>query len=177
MNILPWRNLPIRNKLFSFLKMIAGKNQHQDSVGMSNSCNQSNFPSSFKVNYYFLRALGLWPFSFVRDPSGKIQKPKVTKIDFLWFIISTLLYLSTSIVFFKISLKFATKFEQMNDYVLNITNRVDFIRIVFSFIFVALLISIDMFNRFKLVNVLETFAKFDESVRILLDAMPFFYKL
>lgn len=154
--------------MISFLKAIAGKSQRQHSVETFNSGGQLNFQNIFNVNYYFLRVLGLWPFSFVRDSSGKIQKPQVTKIDLLWFIISTLFYLSVSTVFLKDSLKFATRFER-SKYVYNIISSGDYGRIVFSLIFVALLISIDMLNRFKIASILKTFESFDESVSILPD--------
>lgn len=123
-----------------------------------------NFLSSSKLNYYFLRAFGLWPFSFVRDSNSKIKKPKVTKIDLLWFIISMPLYILASIVFYNNWQALQMKTTDLK--VLSIINNGDSMRIALSLIFISLSIAIDMFNRFKLVNVLNNFVQFDVAVSI-----------
>lgn len=142
--------------------MVDNNNQIEDSVENVNSSEQLNFFSSFKPNYYFLRALGLWPFSFVRDSNGEIIKSKITKLDLLWFIISIHLYVLASIVFFKSSKIFERENTKTTaNYIIVNGN---YTRLIFGLILVALSIGIDMCNRFKLANALKMFATFDKLV-------------
>lgn len=146
----------------AMVKPIAVDNQFKGTAKTVVNSKALNFLSSFKVNYYFLRFFGLWPFSLVRDPNGEIRKCKIRKLDLLWFIISMPLYVSASFVFYKNSqteskiLKFTTK----------VISSGDNIRIAISLISVALAIAIDMCNRFKLINMLNMFVRFDESVSV-----------
>lgn len=122
----------------------------------------SNFLSSFKFNYYFLRVFGQWPFALVRDSNGEIQKHKIRILDPLWFIISMALYIAASITFYK-----NAQFERENPkFARKIINSGEYIRITLSLIFVALEIAIDMCNRRKLINVVNMFLRFDESVSV-----------
>lgn len=144
--------------------MVKPINQIGYSANTTENSKALNFLSSFKLNYYFLRAFGLWPFSFVLDSNGKIQKPKITKIDLLWFIISMFLYPSVSIVFYVNSQ--ALIVELIDSKILSYLNHGDSVRIALSLIFVSLSIAIDMFNRFKLVNLLNGFFQFDGAVSV-----------
>lgn len=124
-----------------------------------------NFLNSFKVNYYFLRAFGLWPFSFVRDSNGRVQKSKITKLDLLWFIASLLLYISASIFFIK-NTKIPVNDENEKCSAMCFINKGYYIRIVFSLVLVTLSIGVDMCNRFKLVIALKMFVHFDGLVSV-----------
>lgn len=138
-------------------------NQLQNTAESVTSHRELNFFSCFKVNYYFLRALGLWPFSFVRDSSGKIQKPKVTKIDLLWFIVSILLYVSASVVYNNTS---NVESKYMNNIATYIMHKGEYIRLTLSIFLVTSIIGIDMCNRFKIVNAIKMFIHFDEVVSV-----------
>lgn len=52
-----------------------------------------NFAYSLLPIYYFSRAIGLLPFSIIRDANGKVQKTRVSAFDFFWFVTSICLYL------------------------------------------------------------------------------------
>lgn len=138
----------------------------------TNISQQLDFPSSFKPNYYFLRALGLWPFSFVRDSDGKIQEPKITKLDLLWFIVSILLYILASI--FNSENNQTKDREYMHVKILRIITYGVYLRLTLSLLFVALIIGIDMCNRFKLVKVLKTIVDFDDLVSFSILLVSFY---
>lgn len=138
----------------------------------SNKSKQLDFLSSFKPNYYFLRALGLWPFSIDRNSNGEIKKSKITKLDLLWFIISIHLYILAAVVFFKNSEAFDKKLL-LESTIKNIIIYGESTSLALSLIFVVPLIAIDMCNRFKLINILKMVANFDEFVGILIFSFQF----
>lgn len=136
---------------------------------------QSYFLSSFKSSHYFLRAFGLWPFSIVCDESnGGVQKPKVTKIDLLWFIVSIHLYILAAIVFFNNRENFERK--NVGSTAKYIIINGEFVRLAFCLTLIALLIGIDMCNRFKLVSVVNMFVAFDKLVDVLVSTFIFVIK-
>lgn len=136
-----------------------------------NDSKRLDFFRNFKAIYYILRAFGLWPFSFVRDSNGKIQKPKVSKIGLLWFIVSIQLYVLAAFILLKYS-----KSLGKNDHksraifiLLNSNNA----RLALSLISIAISIVIDMCNRYKLTNIVKIFATFDKSVEIFFSQNKF----
>lgn len=149
----------------AMMKPIAVESQFENTIVEINNTKKLNFPCNFKVNYHFLRAFGLWPFSLIRDSNGEFQKPKITKIDLLWSLVSILSYISASIGFYMNAKALEMKTTDLK--IESIMINVDYMRIVFSLIFVAISIAVDMFNRFKLVNVLNNFVRFDESVSVI----------
>lgn len=151
---------------------VNNSNQLKDGAEKVSHAKQLNFLNSFKPNYYFLRAFGLWPFSLVGGSNGEIKKPKITKLNLLWLIVSILFYLLALLVFFQ-----NTKIERnyKNGIVIakRIINKGHHICTEFSFIFVAFSIVINMCNRFKLVNALNMFVHFDDSVSVLVFIYSF----
>lgn len=121
-------------------KPLTVRNRFENTDVEFNNRKQLNFVSGFKANYHFLRAFGLWPFSFACGSNGEIRKPKITKIDLLWFIISIHLYISASIVFY-----INTTIEPINMRCMakRIINKGDYILLALSLIFISLSIAID----------------------------------
>lgn len=154
------------------VKPIAANNQIECSAKTIERSETLDFLSSFKLIYYLLRVFGLWPFALVRDSNVEIQKYKIKRLDLLWFIISMPLYIAASIIFYKNS-----QFERENlKFTRKILNSGEYIRVTISLIFVALAIVIDMCNRFKLINVVNMFVRFDESVSVSIFGNSFLWR-
>ena len=163
-----------KNKITApaMVEPIADISRLENTAGKAKNSKQLDFLYSFKPNYYFLRAVGLWPFSIVRDSNGDFWKPKVTKLDLIWFIIPILLYVSTSIIFFKCSTIFERNYLASTATYIFINGT--YVRVELSLFFIASIIGIDMYNRFKIVNTLKMFADFDELV---MDIDIYFYSV
>lgn len=53
-----------------------------------------NFGYAFRPVLHFIRVVGLWPFSILRNSHGSIQKSRVRPIDVVWFLGSICFYLT-----------------------------------------------------------------------------------
>lgn len=117
-----------------------------------------DFWDSFKPIYYFSRAIGLMPFSIRRDSNGDIQEPKVHRMDCVWFLFTTAVFLTSSY------------FSHQNITAFNSNTRIyvsivlDDLHFVLSLIFGAVMIGMDMCNRFELVKLWKIFIIFDKEV-------------
>lgn len=122
---------------------------------------QMDFWDSFKPIYYFSRAFGLMPFSIRRDAHGKVQEPKVNGIDGFWFLFTILIvFLSGAYI----SHQHTSAFNSNTRSLLQVLGAYySFMNLIFG----ALLIVMDMINRFKLVELWKNFIIFDEEVTIL----------
>lgn len=118
-----------------------------------------NVQHGFQPVYYFTRCIGLWPFTNTYNSNGSIKGTRVRLFDWLWFLISICLYLTALFC----SYKNVTNASTPRDYFLaywmyNVAQ-------ISSFLFGAVSIILDMFNRNKLVNILRMFTVFDKEVR------------
>lgn len=118
----------------------------------------NDFAYSFRPIYLYSRALGLMPFSIIRASNGEVQKAQVKVFDVLWFVTTICLYLFLSYCYAK-STQIAI--DTNESYFLSLN---DDIGIIFSFIFGAITIGIDMFNRSRLTGILKDFSLFDKKV-------------
>lgn len=119
---------------------------------------KNNFFYSFRPIYYFSRAFGFMPFSIVCDSNGGIQGPVVRSVDIFWFIFWILLYLFSAVLSFK-----SAQYPQNTDHTESgILIGADYFILISGLIFGALIIVMDMCNRFKLVGILKNIKTFDE---------------
>lgn len=116
-----------------------------------------SFTQSLRPIYYFSRMFGLMPFSIVHDSNGEAQKPRISKLDGIWFTVAIGSYLAMAYIAYK---NIAPK--KSTSYMLILVDNF----VYFSEIFLGILIiGFEMCNRFKLINILREFTTFDTEVR------------
>lgn len=130
-----------------------------------------NFFYSFRPIYYFSRIFGFMPFTIVCDSNGTIQGPAIRSFDIFWFIVSILLYLLSAFLSFK-NAQFPKNSDSTESVILI---RADHFLLLSGLMFGALIILMDMCNRFKLVGILKNIKTFDEeasqSIEILFSSL------
>lgn len=120
-----------------------------------------NFAESFRPIYYFARFCGQMPFSIVQSSNDEFRQSRVSKCDAIWFILSICLYGAVSyrscqILSFEIN---ANKTE----HILSLGNATLHIM---TMTFGILKVTMDMYNRHKLVHILNKFIQLDQEVTI-----------
>lgn len=123
----------------------------------SNSKNLT-FAHSFKPIYILSRIFGFMPFTIAYDSNGAIQTARITVIDFVWFTISVGVYILSTINFIAF-----IRHAQIPKAYVTLAYATRSI-IIFRKIFYIVCIITDMFNRFKLVEILKKISNFDEKV-------------
>lgn len=119
-----------------------------------------NFTDIFRPIYYFARLCGQLPFTIVRSSSDEFHQSRVTKCDVLWFILSIFFYAAVSFRTAQI-LTFEINANE-TEHVLFVGNAALHIM---TMTFGILKVTTDMYNRQKLVDILNKFTKFDHEVR------------
>lgn len=118
-----------------------------------------NFTDIFRPIYYFARFCGQLPFTIVRSPTDEFHRSQVTRLDAIWFVLSISLYAAVSFRTAQI-LTFEINANE-TEHVLFVGNAaLHIITMSFGILKVAL----DLFNRHKLVDILNKFTKFDHEV-------------
>lgn len=119
-----------------------------------------NFFYSFRPIYYFARTFGFMPFTLVFNSNGSIQGPNVRIFDILWFIIAIAIYILSAIVVLQ-----NTELAEIGSNIESaILKNTDFVLLVFMLFFGALIIVMDMYNRFKIFTIIKSINTFDEEV-------------
>lgn len=119
-----------------------------------------DFMNTFKPLYYFLRALGLMPFSIERTANGSIWRPKVKVLDILWLLSVIFIHTSTTIIYFKCpNNKLSSKSH--NTYKGFIARN---LHLAVGLTSCVLFILMDLYNRYDLVDLLKKFSIFDKEV-------------
>lgn len=128
----------------------------QNSVNEKSVKSELNFAYSFRPIYYFSRVFGLMPFSVKYDSNGQPQMPRVGILDSLWFVTTICVYLSMAYISYQqMTLPQdpnAPKVLVFSEYLLQIL----------GLVYGALIIGMDLCNRFKLVDVLKQLTTFDK---------------
>lgn len=129
-------------------------------LGTTNNVSQTkfNFEHIFRPIYYFSRFAGLWPFSIIRNSTGKIQKARCGPCDILWMI----LVLGFNLTF-ALDAYIQLRKEQQK-LVVHIRYIVESIFEICSFLFITIGIVLDVINRNRIVDILQKFNKFDHEV-------------
>lgn len=120
----------------------------------------NNFTYSLLPIYFFSRAIGLLPFSIIRDSSGRVREARLSVFDCLWFIISISGYLFLAWFCYQ---KTVVSYDPNESFVLNIG---DNMLLIFGLLYGAIIITMDLGNRNKLVEILKNFTAFDDAVSI-----------
>lgn len=108
--------------------------------------------------YYFSRILGLLSFSIIRDMNGEIQNIRVHLFDLLWFMVSICVFLIL-IIMACISVDLPQKTNSTR--LLIFGQRVHSILVLIN---AAIMIIMDMCNRFRILNIVQKFTTFDKEV-------------
>lgn len=117
--------------------------------------NKRNFAYSFRPIYYFSRVFGLMPFLVKYDSKGQPEMPRVGILDSLWFVTTICVYLSMAYISYQqMSLPQdpnAPTVLVFSEYLLQIL----------GLVYGALIIAMDLCNRFKFVDILKQLMIFD----------------
>lgn len=127
-------------------------------ISRTNQSKKLNFEYGIRPIYYFSRIIGLWSFSISHDSNGAINKTRISLIDGAWFLISLILFLTATI----------SKFEHIK-YISNFNLMIIILSHIFYIMGLAcgpLIITMNMYNRNKMANILEMFTIFDNKVWI-----------
>lgn len=132
-------------------------NNQSNCIGKMLNSKEYDFAHCFRPIYYCSRIFGFMPFSIVYDSSAAIHKPSPRAFDLLWFIISISIYVSTIIGFYiqRAEIPFSAS---------QILNDIAWFGMISSLVFGVIGISLDMCNRFKIVNIFNEFNRIDEKV-------------
>lgn len=118
-----------------------------------------NFPYTFRPIYYICRVFGLMPFKITYHSNGTIHGFKIGTFEILWCIIS----MSFNLILAFVSVKNSPNIEALKTMSIILVGG-DFILQVFSLIFDAMVIGMDMCNCSKLVRIIKKINTFDEEV-------------
>lgn len=118
-----------------------------------------NFLHSFGPVYYYSRLFGLMPFTIDCDASHGIPKPHIDIFDGIWFLLSILIYITMAIIAYN-----DMKLPQDSDTASFILILGDYVLLILGLIYSALIIIFDMYNRFRLIEILNKFITFDRDV-------------
>lgn len=117
----------------------------------------------FQPIYCFSRSAGLWPFTVTYDSNGSIEETRVHLFDIIWFLMSVCFYLTG--LFFAFD-----KVKKVKTSIMLFSIHIP------SLLFGPVCIVLDMFNRKRLVNILDDFIAFDREVSVDVDPFPNFHK-
>lgn len=116
------------------------------------------FYYAFKPIYFFSRFVGLMPFSVVRSLDGNGLSARVTVYDIIWFIIS----IASGILLAVIDTKNMRLPQSKNE---SLTINVgDHLLLIVGLSVGTFSICLDMFNRKRIVKIIENFESFDKEV-------------
>lgn len=125
-----------------------------------NPLRKLNFSVVFRPIYYFLRVFGFMPFTIVYDSKGAVQKHSITVFDVVWLLISLFVYLyaiHSTIIWYD-----SENSPDMSAFLLWVGKIFYILEIVFCIIGILM----DLCNRYKLINILQSFEMFDEEVSL-----------
>lgn len=117
-----------------------------------------HFARVFRPIHYFARAFGLMPFSIrLSDTQKEHFKPRISKFDGLWFVISVCFYATMAAHAFN-----GRTFLPHESSDLNVIGLGNHLLRSMILVFGIFALFFDMHNRYKLVNILNDFTHFDQ---------------
>lgn len=119
-----------------------------------------SFGSVFRPLHRLARIWGLAPYSIAADSNGELLNSKIHLYDGLWLLTTVLLYLAFlnySVDAFNVDRKALHR----ETWILILCAR---LLAIFAFLYGILSIIINMCNRFKLMNMVKMYTRFDEEV-------------
>lgn len=120
---------------------------------------KNEFVQSFRVIYIVSRVFGLMPFTIAYNMNGEIEKPTVTKIDAIWFLISICVY---SFGIYTLSQLIFPR--GLDIYISPLVVLSDNMSVMLGLILGLTCTIFDMFNRSKLIDIVKRFIAFDKKV-------------
>lgn len=132
-------------------------NNQSNTIAEIRNSTEYDFAYCFRPFHYISRIFGYMPFSIIFDSKNAICRPTIRVFDILWFIVATFLYISMAIVCARFLKNSYTSSTVLSDG--------DRLILIVSIVFGFLLIVMDMYNRFKFVDMLNKFKRSDEEVR------------
>lgn len=153
------KNKSPRNQLPTI--MVKSSNSSVDTIENDDYDQKFDFWRVFHPLYIFSHLFGLMPFSIVRSPSGDTLTAKVTVGCLLWFFIAIMWYFLLGAI--------ATKNLRLpQDPNESLTINVGDHALLIAGLGLGIIsIIMDMFNRNKLVKIVQSFNVFDNEVRLL----------
>lgn len=116
----------------------------------------TNFGSVFRPLHYLSRISGIAPFSIVTNSNGDVQKPKIHIHDGLLFLTMICIYGLFSIHSYnRFNLSGKSYLLYLCAYLFE----------TFTFAYGILMVIMNVCNRFKLIEMLKTYIRFDKEVR------------
>lgn len=115
----------------------------------------NNFEFSFQPIYYFSRSFGLMPFTVVYDSNGEAQRSKVRILD--GFMFSVAICLCLTMAYYTCQ---GTNFLNLPYIFVLVGQNIQTMNMISG----ALVIGMDMCNRFKIIDILNRFTTFDKQV-------------
>lgn len=139
--------------------MVKSSNSSVDAIENDDDDDRKfDFYHAFMPLYTFSRLFGYMPFSIVRSLNGNILTSKVTVLDLIWFFIAIVWYFLLAAI--------ATKNLRLpQDPNESLTINVgDHLLLIVGLLLGIFSIIMDMFNRNKLVKIVQNFNTFDDEV-------------
>lgn len=124
---------------------------------MELSIKKINFSYGIRPMYYFSRTVGLWPFSIISNSNGMIRRAQIGVCDIMWFLISICLFIWAIFIFFDQTYLRDKRFGSVT-----LVGFLVFQTMSLGFGMFAIIL--DLFNRNKLIGILQQFTKFDKQV-------------
>lgn len=118
-----------------------------------------DFAFIYRPVYYCSRIFGLMPFSIDYDSNGAVRGPRVRTLDCLWFITAICLY-----IYFAIKSYRSIILPKKHDSSVYLIILSDYLLLILGLLVGAIIICMDMYNRFKIVEIMELFNTFDREV-------------
>lgn len=123
----------------------------------STNSKKSNFSYGFRPIYYFSRIFGYMPFKVVHDSNGLIKGARTRLFDILWTMFSIGLHLFGAVHFF-VTAGCTTENFDKSIILANGTKGLTVLRRLFN----CLCLGMDIYNRFRLIDILKELNSFDE---------------
>lgn len=120
-----------------------------------------NDQHGFQSIYYFSRCVGLWPFTITYNSNGSIKEARICLFDWLWFWISNCLNLAALFCSYERQSYEQSSYEDYFWYLIYNSSEMP------TLLYLTASITLDMFNRNKLVNILKKFIIFDRKVGLI----------
>lgn len=139
--------------------MVKSSNSSVDAIENDDDDDRKfDFYHAFMPLYTFSRLFGYMPFSIVRSLNGNILTSKVTVLDLIWFFITIVWYFLLAAI--------ATKNLRLpQDPNESLTINVgDHLLLIVGLLLGIFSIIMDMFNRNKIVKIVQNFNTFDDEV-------------
>lgn len=118
----------------------------------------TNFCYNVRPIHIYSRVFGLIPYCIVQSENGDSYEARVGVFDFIWFIISICSYLLLGFTYIQ-TIEVPTNSDE--SYILILGDGILITMGVFSG---AIIVAMDMLNRFRIVDILKKFSLFDKKV-------------